>query len=348
MHQVRVGFIGAGENTRVRHIPGFRKIPGVELVAVANRTPASSANVAREYGITRALPRWQDVIADPKVDAVCIGTWPDLHAEATCAALAAGKHVLCEARMSRNLDEALRMRAAAQARPDLIAQLVPSPFGLEHHALLTEIIEDGFLGELREVVVVGADDQFWDETRPIHWRQEASISGFNCLSLGILHETLSRFVPRTTRVFAQSGWFEPVRRAAEGRDEIKVTVPESLQVVTRLEGGARGIYHLSGMILHGPGKQIHLYGRKGTIKLMFGPREEMFCGRMGQTELTRVELAPESRGGWRVEEEFIGAIRGGEKSRFTDFASGVAYMEFTEAVARSLDSDLPVSLPLER
>jgi predicted dehydrogenase len=346
MHQVRVGFIGAGENTRVRHLPGFRKIPGVELTAVANRTTASATQVAREFGISRVLPRWQDVIADPKIDAVCIGTWPDLHAEATCAALAAGKHVLCEARMSRNLDEALRMQAAATARPELVAQLVPSPFGLEHHAFLTEIIEDGFIGELREVVVLGADNQFWDETRPLHWRQDAAISGFNCLSLGILHETLSRFVPRTTRVFAQSAWFEPVRRAAEGRATHRVTVPESLQVVTQIEGGARGVYHLSGMILHGPGKQIHLYGRKGTIKLMFGAREEMFCGRMGQTELTRVDLAPESRGGWKVEEDFIAAIRGGARSGFTDFASGVAYMEFTEAVARSLETDLPVSLPL--
>jgi predicted dehydrogenase len=347
MHQVRVGFVGAGENTRVRHIPGFRKIPGVELAAVANRTESSATKVAKEFGISRVFPRWQDVVADPKIDAVCIGTWPDLHAEVTCAALAAGKHVLCEARMARNLDEARRMRAASLARPDLIAQLVPSPFGLEHHAFLREIIEDGFLGELREVVVLGADNQFWDETRPLHWRQDAAISGYNCLSLGILHETLSRFVPPTTRVFAQAACFEPVRPAAEGRDTPKVTVPESLQVVTRIEGGARGIYHLSGMILHGPGKQIHLYGRKGTIKLMFGAREEVLCGRMGQSELTKVELPPETKGAWRVEEEFIGAIRGGAKPKFTDFTTGVSYMEFTEGVARSLGSDLPVSLPLD-
>ena len=47
-----------------------------------------------------------------------------------------------------------------------------------------------------------------------------------------------------------------------------------------------------------------------------------------------LEPPPEKRGGWRVEAEFIGAIRGEETVRLTDFASGVRYMEFTEAVAQ--------------
>ncbi len=54
--------------------------------------------------------------------AVCIGTWPNLHAEVTVAALERGKHVLCEARMACNLTEAKRMLAASEARPQLVAQ----------------------------------------------------------------------------------------------------------------------------------------------------------------------------------------------------------------------------------
>ena len=50
--------------------------------------------------------------------------------------------------------------------------------------------------------------------------------------------------------------------------------------------------------------------------------------------------------GWRVEAEFIGAIRGEEAVRRTDFASGVQYMEFTDAVARSATLGLPVDLPV--
>jgi hypothetical protein len=59
-----------------------------------------------------------------------------------------------------------------------------------------------------------------------------------------------------------------------------------------------------------------------------------------------VEVPAALAGGWRVEEEFIAAIRGQERIEFTDFATGVRYMEFTEAVARSARQGAAVSLPL--
>src|SRR5438105_14325048 len=83
---LRVGLIGAGANTRSRHIPGLREQENVTLVAVCNRRPASTAAVAREYDIPRTYDRWQDLVADSAVDAVVIGTWPYLHCPITLAA----------------------------------------------------------------------------------------------------------------------------------------------------------------------------------------------------------------------------------------------------------------------
>jgi hypothetical protein len=71
----------------------------------------------------------------------------------------------------------------------------------------------------------------------------------------------------------------------------------------------------------------------------------LFGGRQGEKTLQEISVAPEKAGGWRVEEEFVGAIRGQEKIRFTTFADGVKYMEFTEAVHRSATSGQIVSLP---
>lgn len=344
---LRVGLVGAGENTRKRHIPGLRAVPGVELVGVVNRTAESTARVAKDFHIAKTYPTWEDLVADDSIDAIVIGTWPNMHCEVTCAALAAGKHVLCEARMARNVAEARQMAAAAKAHPNKIAMLVPSPFGLECEAEVTRLMKFGFTGDLREVVVIGADDQFYDYTKFLHWRQDAAISGVNVLSLGILHETVSRWIPQPSRVFAQTQTFEPSRPNPHGDGNLRVTVPDSVQAITQYDGGASGLYHFSGITLGGPGKQIHIYGSLGTIKVMFGEHEEIQICRAGDKEMRPLDLPPGQRGGWRVEAEFIGAIRGEEPVRRTDFASGVAYMEFTEAVARSATEGRFVKLPLD-
>lgn len=59
-----------------------------------------------------------------------------------------------------------------------------------------------------------------------------------------------------------------------------------------------------------------------------------------------VDVPHEHRGFWRVEQEWVNAMRGREAVKLTDFATGVRYMEFTEAVARSAQSGQAVSLPL--
>ncbi|MDA0834521.1 MAG: Gfo/Idh/MocA family oxidoreductase [Planctomycetota bacterium] len=343
---VRIGIIGAGENTRVRHIPGFRAIAGVEIVGVVNSTPESSQRVAQEFSISRTYPDWQACIADPDVDAVMIGTWPNLHCEVTCAALNAGKHVLTEARMARNVGEARKMLAASQAHPELVAQIVPSPFGLKHLDYVQQMIHGSYLGELREVVVISVDDMFWDYTQPLHWRQDADISGYNTLSLGIIHETLSRWVPLPTRVYAQTATFEPTRPVFGKQEPGRVTVPDSVQILTQFENGARGIYHISGVDLCGPGRQIHLYGSNGTIKLEFGETERLYAGRRS-LPLSEIVIDPDKLGDWRVEAEFVGAIRGEEQVRLTDFETGVRYMEFTEAVILSGRTGQAIDLPLK-
>ena len=124
---IRVGFVGAGANSRKHHIPKLAAQPGVELMAVANRTKASGEQIAKEFGIARVYGDWRELVRAPDIDAVCIGTWPNTHCEITRAVLAEGKHVLCEARMAMNAAEARSMLEAARRAPRLIKQLVPAP-----------------------------------------------------------------------------------------------------------------------------------------------------------------------------------------------------------------------------
>ncbi|MCA8985713.1 MAG: Gfo/Idh/MocA family oxidoreductase [Planctomycetaceae bacterium] len=347
---IRLGFVGAGQNTRRKHLPGFQQLAGVELAGVCNARDESTQRVAREFGISQTYGTWQDLVADERIDAVVIGTWPNLHCEVTCAALAAGKHVLTEARMARDLVEARQMLAAQAAHPELTAMVVPSPFGLQHGAYLRSIIDHGFLGDLREVVVLGANDAFWDCSQFLHPRQCQKVSGLNVLSLGILHETVSRWIPATTQVFAQSRIFEPNRPLEDLAIQGQVTVPDSLQVLTHLAGGAQGLYHFSGIALFGPGLQIHLYGSEGTIKVQFDPRDDsrelVLTGRHGDAELRPLKLPEERLGGWRVEADFIDAIRGEKQVTLNSFETACEYMEFTQAVHESSKRNAAVSLPL--
>ncbi len=351
--RLRIGLIGAGANTRARHIPGLRALPDVELVAVCNRRPESTAAVAREFGIPCIAEHWQDVIADREIDAVVIGTWPYLHCPITLAALEAGKHVLTEARLAMNAAEAHRMLAAARQYPRLVAQVVPSPFGLKGHAVMKELIAGGFLGELREVQVFSLGAGLADPAAPLSWRQDVALSGFNMLTLGILHETLLRWVPPPVSVLAQVHAHVPTRIDPTSGVRRPVGTPDSVQVLAALENGARAVYHFSGATPFGQGMGIHLYGSEGVLHYDLAADRIRGASRQRGAkpnhlhELEEVPIPPEKEQGWRVEADFVAAIREGRPVELTDFATGVQYMEFTEAVARSAQRGEVVELPLE-
>jgi predicted dehydrogenase len=350
---LRVGLIGAGANTRLRHVPGLRGVADVEIVAVCNRRPSSTAAAAREFGIPRTYERWQDLVADPQIDAIVIGTWPYLHCPITLAALEAGKHVLTEARLSLTAAEAHRMLAAAKQHPQLVTQIVPSPFGLRGNNVMLELIRQGFLGELREVHVCSLNAALADAAAPLSWRQDAALSGFNMLTLGIVHETLLRWVPPPVRVLAQVHAFIPTRIDPESGVRRDVGTPDSVQVLASTESGARIIYHFSGVTSFGQAMDIRLYGSEGMLHYdllhdrLWGASRRSGKSSARAGELAEIPIPADKAREWTVEADFVQSIRTGAPVRLTDFATGVAYMEFTEAVARSAERGEAVELPLE-
>lgn len=346
--KVRIGLIGAGENTRQRLIPGFAAIDGVEIVAIASPDPGSAEELAQELSIPKTHRSWQDLCSDPEIDAIVIGTQPDAYHDIACAALRAGKHVLCGAGMARNLEEARAMKAASREHPELTAMVVPSPYGISCSKAVEHLVKGHFVGDLREVVVLGATDQFWDYSKSMHWSQNADVVGTNALGLGAVQETLLRWVPQAIQVFAQKELFEPTRPLPEESRFAEVTVPDSVQILAELQGGARAIYHFSGVILFGPGIQIHLYGSRGTIKVHFiNGEEQVWVGRAEDKELTRLEIPEEELGQWTVEADFISSIRSEKKSKVNDFDSAIRAIEFLEAVSRSASANAPVEFPIE-
>jgi len=255
--------------------------------------------------------------------------------------LEAEKHVLTEARMAMNAAEAHAMLEASRIRPHLVAQVVPAPFTLPVDATAKRLIAEGFLGELL-VAEIRAGGSFLDKDAPLHWRQDMDLSGLNVMTLGIWYESLMRWIGEATRVQAMGKTFVKMRKNADGMMKA-VRIPDHVDVIAEMACGAQAHFQVSsvtGMI--GPNEMV-LCGGDGSLRFSDG---KLFGVRNGESQWREMEIAPAELGGWRVEEEFINAIHGIEPVKLTTFEDGVKYMEFTEAVARSMASGNAVSLPL--
>jgi len=131
-------------------IPGAKESPKVDLVAVASRDRARAAAYAREWGIERAYGSYEELLADPEIEAVYISLPNTLHCEWSIRAVEAGKHVLCEKPMSR---DAAAVEAAFDAA-ERADRLLMEAFMYRHNpqtTRLTELVAAGAIGELRLV-----------------------------------------------------------------------------------------------------------------------------------------------------------------------------------------------------
>ena len=196
--------------------------------------------MAKEFGIARVHGDWREVVEAKDVDAVCIGTWPYTHCEMTMAALAAGKHVLCEARMAMNAAEGRRMLEASRKAPQLIAQLVPAPHTLEvdrdAQAAARRGLSRARCSRSRCRPASGRASS--SRTTPLHWRQDIALSGHNILNMGIWYEAMMRWLGPARRVMAMTKIAVP---QAQGRERARwhdVKVPDHVDILASFESGA--------------------------------------------------------------------------------------------------------------
>jgi len=342
--KIRIGIIGAGGIVRQRHYPGLKNIPGVELVVVCNRSRESSERAAAEFGIPAIRTDWREVVAMPELDAILIGTHPHLHAEATIAALDAGKHVFCQARMARDYAEAKAMYAKSR-EGNRVTMLCPPPTAMKGDRVMREMIGEGYLGELRDVHVTGLAATYADAGAPLHWRQDFALSGYNVLTLGLWIEVLHRWIGYHRRVVSVTRVHTAERRRPDTDERVPVRIPDSVGIVAETESGAVAVYHFSGVARCAPNNRIELYGTEGTL-IYDLQTDEISGARAGESERRPIPIAPERARAWTVEEDFIAAIREGQPVE-PSFWDGLKYMEFTEAVARAAESGQAIDLPFE-
>jgi predicted dehydrogenase len=170
--KLKIGIIGAGAVVKHRHVPALKKIQDVEIVAVCNSSYESSEACCKEH-IPEATPyaNWAELVGDPDIDIVWIGTPPYLHSTIAISALEAGKHVFTQARMALNLSEAEEMFAASQRNPHLVTMVCPPPHGMRGTLFIQKLLAEKYLGEPHHLRLQSLTGTYLDPDALPHWRQ---------------------------------------------------------------------------------------------------------------------------------------------------------------------------------
>jgi len=149
---VRFGLLGCGRITARGLIPGITGSKTAELTALASERPGVAEEWAAKHGAKKFYTSYEEVLADPGIDAVYVPTTGETHAKWTIAAAEAKKHVLCEKPLAMDVAQAEEMAAACREHGVVLQEA----FMWRHHPRVKQtlqMVRSGEIGPLRLVVV---------------------------------------------------------------------------------------------------------------------------------------------------------------------------------------------------
>ena len=178
------GFMGAAHSVGWRQAPAAYDLPLTPRMAVlVGRDADKTAAAAHKWGWEETSTDWKAVIERDDIDLVDIVTPGDSHAEIAIAALAAGKHVLCEKPLANSVEEAEAMEQAAR---DAAAKGIRAMVGFTYRrvpavTLMRDMIADGRVGTVRQVRASYRQDWLADPESPMTWRLDKDRAGSGSL-----------------------------------------------------------------------------------------------------------------------------------------------------------------------
>jgi predicted dehydrogenase len=184
--KIRWGILSTANIGMQKVTPAIQKSPSSEVVAIASRDAARARAAADELGIARAYGSYEELFADPEIDAIYNPLPNHLHVPMTLAAAKAGKHVLCEKPIALSAAEAGQLRAIPK---DIIFL---EAFMVRFHPQwqrVREIIRSGELGEIRSINAIFT----YHNVDPANVRNQADIGGGGIMDIGCYPITAARF-----------------------------------------------------------------------------------------------------------------------------------------------------------
>ena len=281
-------FMGAAHSQAWRNVHRFFDL-GVtpEMAVVVGRDGEAAAAAAARLGWQESATDWREVVARDDIDVVDICTPGDTHHPIALAALAAGKHVLCEKPLANDVAEAEeRAAAAAQARAAGVRSMVGFSYRrVPAVALMRQMVAEGAVGEIRHVRGRYLQDWIVDPQFPLVWRLRKEVAGSGALGdIGAHVLDMAQFVTgqRITGVAAQTETFVRRRPLPEGGGALgaataggsaetgEVTVDDAAVLLARTDGGALGTFEATRFAT---GRKNHIElevnGSKGSLVFSF-------------------------------------------------------------------------------
>jgi xylose dehydrogenase (NAD/NADP) len=200
---VKWGILSTADINR-KLVPGAHASPKVDLLAIASRDKARAESFAREWNIERAYGSYEELLADPDVEAVYIPLPNTLHREWSIRAVDAGKHVLCEKPFSRHPADVEAAFDAAERNDRLLSEA----FMYRHNPQtlrLQELVDGGAIGELR-LVRTAFSYSLYDEE---NIRLRTDVEGGALMDVGCYCVSGSRLLGGEPEYVYGDAWYGP-------------------------------------------------------------------------------------------------------------------------------------------
>jgi predicted dehydrogenase len=248
MKPVIWGIISTARIGMEKVIPGMMKSPEIEVRAIASRSLKTARSAAAKLGIAKAYGSYEEMLADPEIEAVYNPLPNHLHVPLTLAAVKAGKHVLCEKPFALDAKEAMKLKKLPKGI------LVQEAFMVRHNPqwiAARELVKKSAIGEVRAIQVYFS----YFNRDPKNVRNMADIGGGGLYDIGCYPITVARFIfgAEPARVIAAIDRDPKFKtdRTASGLADFGQGRQMSFMVSTQLGGYQR----------------VHIGGTKGRIEV---------------------------------------------------------------------------------
>ena len=369
--KVRVGVLGAGAWARHAHLPGYRRDPRCEVVAIADPQLDLARDAAREFDIPVVAADARELFVRDDIDAIDVCTPSATHFELTWAALEAGKHVLCEKPVAYDFRDTLRARDLARRMG------VRTKVGLTFRyspamRYMRELVAAGFVGTPFIFNGYEQNSQWLNPATPLRQVnpdsdpsviQVSSLEGYGAPIIDLAHLMVGSDLSQVVGTMRN---FIPERMVRQAGRMMRMNIDDGDIFMGEFANGALCSIQTSFVTVGNyPGIEARIYGSKAAIICRLveeaGVCETLKAATDDQVEFRDLPI-PERfyppggspRESWRtlfyanLISSFIGEIQGEIEGNEGDFGDGAWVQEVINAVEHSFRERRWVSLPLAR